>query len=185
MNRKPLLLMACLGLFTASTEAQSIGRIKRSLDRATGGNPYAPQTAPNRSGSGGSAAPGAVPAPPPSPAAAAAEKKKREQEAAETEKRVVDFLKQRVADGSPSAAYELGKRHEEGRGVPPDPKEARRLMELAAKGDNSDAKKWLTENTAPPVAEAAKGKAKGTAEEAIPAPPVRPASAPAKPAGAK
>ena len=99
---------------------------------------------------------------------------------------MVDFLKQRVADGSPSAAYELGKRHEEGRGVPSDPKEARRLMEMAVKGDNSDAKKWLTENPAPPVAEAAKGKAKGTAQETtIPAPPATPASAPAKPAGTK
>lgn len=185
MNRKPLLLMACLGLFAIAAEAQSIGRIKRSLDRATGGNPYAPQTAPNRSGSGGAPAPGTVPAPPPSPAAAAAEKKKREQEAAETEKRVVDFLKQRVADGSPSAAFELGKRHEEGRGVPLDPKEARRLMELAAKGDNSDAKKWLVENPAPPAVDAAKAKSKGSAQPAVPASPAAPAPASTKPAGAK
>jgi hypothetical protein len=181
----PILLLACLGLLTTVAEAQSIGRIKRSLDRATGGNPYAPQPAPNRSGSGGAPAPGAVPAPPPSPAAVAAEKKRREQEAAETEKRVVDFLKQRVADGSPSAAYELGKRHEEGRGVPVDVKEARRLMELAAKGDNSDAKKWLVENPAPPVADAAKGKPPGSSKSAAPASPAPSAPAPTKPTGSK
>lgn len=185
MNRKPLLLMACLGLFATAVEAQSIGRIKRSLDRATGGNPYAPQTAPNRSGSGGAPAPGAVPAPPPSPAAAAAEKKKREQEAAETEKRVVDFLKQRVADGSPSAAFELGKRHEEGRGVPLDPKEARRLMELAAKGDNSDAKKWLAENPAPPAVDATKAKSNGPTPNGKSGSQSDPASPAAKPAVAK
>lgn len=149
-----LLLLPALGLILAfSTQAQSIGRLRRSIDRATGGNPYAPQLppAPSRPGApaGPGQPPGAAPAAPATPAQAAAERKRKEQEANETEKRVVDFLKQRVEQGSPSAAYDLAKRHEEGRGVAKDPVEARRLMELAAKRDNSDAKTWLAEHPAP------------------------------------
>jgi TPR repeat protein len=172
MNRKFLPLLALLGLLAATAEGQSIGRIKRSLDRATGGNPYAPQTAPNRSGAGGvsAPAPGVIPAAPLSPAAAAAEKKKREQEAAEADKRVVDFLKQRIADGSPSAPFDLAKRHEEGRGVPEDPVEARRLMELAASRDNSEAKQWLRDTPAPkvePQEEVPKASPKATATPSV------------------
>lgn len=150
MNPRILLLPA-LGLILAvSAEAQSIGRIRRSIDRATGGNPYAPQLPPGPSRPTQPTGPGTAPAP--TPAQAAADRKRKEQEANETEKRVVDFLKQRVEEGSPSAAFDLAKRHEEGRGVPKDPVEARRLMELAAKRDNSDAKTWLAEHPAPPPA---------------------------------
>lgn len=159
MNPRFLLLPA-LGLVLAlSAEAQSIGRLRRSIDRATSGNPYAPQLppAPGRptQPAGPGQAPGVAPAPAPAtPAQAAAERKRKEQETNETEKRVVDFLKQRVEEGSPSAAYDLAKRHEEGRGVPVNPTEARRLMELAAQRDNSDAKVWLAEHPAPPKPEA-------------------------------
>jgi Sel1 repeat len=130
-------------LLAVPAPAQSIGRIKRSLDRAVGGGQQPPAQSP-RPG----AAPAPVAAPPLSPAGAAAKKKKEEQDAAEADKRVVEFLRERIKDGSPSAAFDLGKRYEEGRGVPADPAEARKLMELAAQRDNSDARQWLKDNPA-------------------------------------
>jgi TPR repeat protein len=143
---KPLPLglaaVAIVALALQPASAQSIGRIKRSLDRATGQQPQAPAQRP------GQVAP-AQPAPPLSPAAAAAAKKRDEQAAAEADKRVVEFLKQRVKDGSADAAYDLGVRYRDGRGVAADAKESRRLLELAAERGNSDAKQWLKDNPAP------------------------------------
>ncbi len=126
--------------------AQSIGRIKRSLDRATG--QQAPAQAPAQ------AVP-AQPVKPLTPAEAAAAKQKKEQAAAEADKRIVEFLQQRVKDGSADAAYDLGTRHIDGRGVKPDATEARRLIELAAQRGNSDAKQWVKDNPAPKADEAA------------------------------
>lgn len=139
--------VATLALQPAS--AQSIGRIKRSLDRATGQQPPAqvPGQRPQQ----------IVPAQPAkqlTPAEAAAAKQRKEQAAAEADKRVVEFLQQRVKDGSADAAYDLGTRHIDGRGVKPDPAEARRLIELAAQRGSSDAKQWVKDNPAPKTEEA-------------------------------
>ncbi|HTH47851.1 MAG TPA: SEL1-like repeat protein [Candidatus Limnocylindria bacterium] len=135
--------------------AQSIGRIRQSLDKATGGATAARA----RSGTTVSTQTGA-PAPDPQVAAQlqaqvqaadALATKRNKAALVGADQRVVDFLKQRIADGSADAAYELAKRYEEGRGVEADPVEARRLYALAAERDNEDAKKWLEENPAPPA----------------------------------
>lgn len=65
------------------------------------------------------------------------------------DQRVVDFLKQRVEDGSAGAAFDLAKRYEDGKGVEEDATEARRLYKLSAERGNDEAKKWLEEHPAP------------------------------------
>ncbi len=69
-------------------------------------------------------------------------KKYKEQES-ETDKRIVESLKSRVADGSADAAYDLAQRHLTGKSVPKDEAEARHLMALSAARGNEDAKIWL------------------------------------------
>lgn len=123
--------------------AQSVGRIRRSLDKATGGQTAAP-TRPT---------PAAPAANPQQAAAIQAAQNKRNQEAAVgADQRVIAFLKERVEGGSAEAAFDLAKRYEEGKGTKADPKEARRLYELAGQRGHEEAKTWLKDHPAPLVA---------------------------------
>ena len=133
----------------------SVGRIRKSLDKATGGA----TSQPGQPGAGG------VPAAPQVNAAAAAQAQKERAEQAAAiaaaqnkrnqqalvgaDERVVAFLKKRVEDGSADAAHDLAKRHEEGKGVPEDAAEARRLYQLSAERGNEDAKKWVEAHPEP------------------------------------
>ena len=138
----PVVVGVALGAASLPVTAQSIGRIRRSLDKATGG-----QTAP------------AAPARPANPAPAtstaqtaaiqAAQNKRNAEAAVGADQRVVEFLKERVESGSAEAAFDLAKRYEEGKGVTADPKEARRLYALAAERGHEEAKAWLKEHPAP------------------------------------
>lgn len=147
------IVLSCLAVLALAAvdpaSAQTVGRIRKSLDKATGGG-TAPAPAP--------VAP--APAVPLDPEAAAraraqaqaaaalnAQRNKAAQVGADA--RVVDFLKQRVEDGSADAAFDLAKRYEEGKGVDADPKEARKLYTLAAERGNTEAKTWLDEHPAP------------------------------------
>ncbi len=126
--------------------AQTVGRIRRSLDKATGGQTAAP-TRP--------AAPPAAANPQTAAQAAAiqaAQEKRNQQAAVGADQRVIDFLKERVEAGSGDAALDLAKRYDEGRGVVADPKEARRLYALAAERGNEEAKGWLQDHPVLPVA---------------------------------
>lgn len=128
--------------WTPSASAQSIGRIRKSLDKATGGATAAP----------GSGAP--APAPITSTAAqtaaneAAANQRNKAAQVG-VEDRVVAFLRQRIDDGSADAAFDLAKRYEEGKGVTADPAESRRLYALSAERGNEEAKAWLAANPEP------------------------------------
>jgi TPR repeat protein len=124
----------------APATAQSVGGIRRSLDKATGGQTASP-TRP---------APAAPAANPQQAAALQAAQNKRNQAAAVgADQRVIDFLKERVEGGSAEAAFDLAKRYEEGKGIKADPKEARRLYELAGQRGHEEAKAWLKEHPAP------------------------------------
>ncbi len=140
----------------------TVGRIRGSLDKATGG-----ATATQSK----NAATSAPAAPQIDPAAIAKAQKARDAQASAiaagqnqrnqkalvgADQRVVDFLKKRVEDGSAGAAYDLAKRYEEGKGVEEDATEARRLYKLSAERGNDEAKKWLDEHPEPK---------KGTAKE--------------------
>lgn len=153
----------------APVSAQSFNRIRRSLDRATGGQTAAPvRQVP---------VPAAPTLTPEQAAAAKAAEVKRQKAAAAAEDKVVPFLRERVEGGSADAAYDLAQRYEEGRGVKVDPEEARRLYKLSDEGGNEAAKKWLKENPEPKPSPGAKAAA------ATPA--VAPATTPAKKAPAK
>ncbi|MBL9173707.1 MAG: SEL1-like repeat protein [Verrucomicrobiales bacterium] len=147
-----------------SASAQSIGRIRKSLDKATGGASAA-------------SASGAPVAPPPASTAAqtaaneAAANQRNKAAQVGVEDRVVAFLRQRVDDGSADAAFDLGKRYEEGKGVTADPAEARRLYALSAERGNEEAKAWLAANPEP-AKEATAGKAAAGGTSATGAPPV-------------
>ncbi len=142
-----------------SSHAQTIGRIRQSLDKATGGATAARNNAIGGTTTTTTPAQAAAVAAANQQAAAQAQAQaaaadtlanKRNQAAlVGADDRVVAFLKERIANGSADAAYELAKRYEEGKGVTADPVEARRLYSLAAERDNEDAKKWLEENPAP------------------------------------
>ncbi|MBN9691051.1 MAG: SEL1-like repeat protein [Verrucomicrobia bacterium] len=172
MNSSLTVALVYLGSLALTVNAQSVGRIRKSLDKATGGATAAP----------------ARPAPPPSSAAAvsataaaAAAPKVPKESAAEVDQRVITFLNQRIEDGSADAAFDLAKRYEEGKGVPVDPKESRRLYSLAAERGNEEAKAWLEAHPAPAeVAPAAAEAAKPGTTPATPAP-ANPAEKPAKP----
>lgn len=75
-----------------------------------------------------------------------AERQRNERALVGVDDRVVKFLKQRIADGSAEAPFELAQRHESGRGVPVDPAEARRLYGLAAERGHREAQDWLREH---------------------------------------
>ena len=146
-----LLLVAPL-----SSQAQSITRIRKSIDKATGGATAAPPrpgapTVQTQTTAADAAANAQAAAQLQAQAAAAdALATKRNQAAlVGADDRVIAFLKERIANGSADAAYDLAKRYEEGKGVVADPVEARRLYSLAAERDNEDAKKWLEEHPAP------------------------------------
>jgi len=157
-------------LMATPVAAQSVGRIRRSLDKATGGATAAPA-----SGAASSAA--VAPSSTQAQVAAneAAARRRNQASQVGVEDRVVAFLKQRIEDGSADAAFDLAKRHEEGKGVPADPEEARRLYTLSAERGNEEAKTWLAEHPEPEgAAKAATGEGEdaakaGTAEAAAPA----------------
>jgi TPR repeat protein len=142
-----LVVVSLAGLHGAS--AQTVGRIRKSLDKATGGA-TAPAAAPLAPAS-------AVPLDPEAAAraraqaqAAAAMNAQRNKAAqVGADARVVEFLKQRVEDGSADAAFDLAKRYDEGKGVTADPKEARKLYTLAAERGNTEAKDWLEAHPIP------------------------------------
>lgn len=143
--RLPLLVAALVTTaVTLPASAQTVGRIRRSLDKATGGQTAAPArpATPPPAGNPQTAAQAA--------AIQAAQNKRNQQAAVGADQRVIDFLKERVEGGSADAAFDLAKRYEEGKGTVADPKEARRLYELAAERGNEDAKAWLKEHPAPP-----------------------------------
>lgn len=146
MNRRnSAFVLAVLTVAAACVpaSAQSVGRIRRSLDKATGGQTAAP-TRP---------APAAPAANPQQAAAIQAAQNKRNQEAAVgADQRVIEFLKERVEGGSAEAAFDLAKRYEEGKGTKADPKEARRLYEVAGQRGHEEAKTWLRDHPAPLVA---------------------------------
>jgi TPR repeat protein len=140
------LLLAATCLLAADATGQSVGRVRRSLERAVGGGQQAGQPAPAPVQPATPADPAAIAA---ARAAAEADKKRRAKETEDAEVRVVEFLRQRVADGSADAAHDLAARHETGKGVPADAKEARRLYALAAERGNEDARQWLKEHPEP------------------------------------
>lgn len=165
MNSSLAVALVCLGSLAFTVNAQSVGRIRKSLDKATGGATAAP----------------ARPAPPPpsasavsatAAATAVAAPKVPKESPSEVDQRVITFLNQRIDDGSADAAFDLAKRYEEGKGVPVDPKESRRLYSLAAERGNEDAKAWLEAHPAPAVetAPAATEAAKPGTTPAAPAP---------------
>jgi hypothetical protein len=137
----------------APVRGQSIGRIRQSINKATGG--AAP--APAKAGQAGGVQATAVAVDPQAQkeaqaqaaAASALYDKKNKEASVGVDQRVIDFLKKRIDDGSADAAYDLGKRYEEGKGVEADPVEARRLYKLSAERGNEDAVTWLKEHPDP------------------------------------
>lgn len=128
--------------WTPSASAQSVGRIRRSLDKATGGATAA----------SGSGAPAAAPTTSTAAQTAANEAAANQRNKAAqvgVDDRVVAFLRQRIDDGSADAAFDLAKRYEEGKGVTADPAESRRLYALSAERGNEEAKAWLAANPEP------------------------------------
>ena len=159
-SRLPLLTVTTLWIAAATVvSAQSVNRIRQSINKATGGAAGAP---------GVPQIP--VPAAPtltPEQAAAvkAAQLKRQKEAAAEADAKVVPFLKERVEGGSADAACDLAKRYETGKGVTTDAKEARRLYQLGADRGNEEAKTWLKEH--PPTPEVK------PAAAVVPAPPAK------------
>ena len=78
-------------------------------------------------------------------AKAMAATKARDAKKAAADKRAVEFLKKRVAQGSASAAYKLGVRYLEGDGVETNKAEAVRLLTLAANEGDKKAQEKLKE----------------------------------------
>lgn len=144
-----LLILLLAGSALAPASAQSVGRIRRSLDKATGGA----TSGTGRSGSAsasaqtGGAAASSSQAQTAANEAAANQRNKAAQ--AGVDDRVVAFLNQRIEDGSVDAPVDLAKRYEEGKGVEPDPVEARRLYTLGAERGNTEAKAWLQDHPEP------------------------------------
>lgn len=148
----PHLLTALLATAVAiPASAQSVGRIRKSLDKATGGaTKAATPSSPTPAGGATATASQAQIA-----ANEAAANKRNKAAQVGVDSRVISFLKQRVEDGSVDAPVDLAKRYEEGKGVEADPVEARRLYTLGAERGNEEAKLWLENNPAPekPVTE--------------------------------
>ena len=182
----PHLLMALLATAVATpASAQSVGRIRKSLDKATGGTTKAatPST-PTPTGGAPAASSQAQIA-----ANEAAANKRNKAAQVGVDSRVVDFLKQRVEEGSVDAPVDLAKRYEEGKGVEADPVEARRLYTLGAERGNEEAKVWLENNPAPekpatevPPVDPNPPKSVPTAQEKTAAPAPAPGPTPASPA---
>ncbi|MEN9674765.1 MAG: hypothetical protein RIS76_661 [Verrucomicrobiota bacterium] len=155
---KPLLLPHLLTALLATAvaipaSAQSVGRIRKSLDKATGGaTKAATPSTPAPAGGAPAASSQAQIA-----ANEAAANKRNKAAQVGVDSRVITFLKQRVEEGSVDAPVDLAKRYEEGKGVEADPVEARRLYTLGAERGNEEAKVWLENNPAPekPPTEAA------------------------------
>lgn len=74
--------------------------------------------------------------------------KEVQRKAGDVDARVVTFLRERMADGSADAAYDLAVRHLSAKGVEKSPDEARRLMLRASERGNEEAAKWLKTNAA-------------------------------------
>jgi TPR repeat protein len=131
-----------VGAASLPATAQSVGRTRRSLDTATGG-----QTAPVALTRPANPAPAATAAQ--TAAIQAAQNRSNAEAAGGADQRVVEFLEERVESGPAEAAFDLAKRHEEGKGLTADSKEARRLQALAAERGHEDAKAWLKEHPSP------------------------------------
>jgi hypothetical protein len=86
-----------------------------------------------------------------------AEKQRNERALVGADERVAAFLKQRTADGSADAPFDLAHRHETGKGVPVNESEARRLYGIAAGRGNRDAQNWLQEHPQAPSPTVAPG----------------------------
>ena len=86
-----------------------------------------------------------------------AEKQRNERALVGADERVAAFLKQRTADGSADAPFDLAHRHETGKGVPVNESEARRLYGIAAERGNRDAQNWLQEHPQAPSPTVAPG----------------------------
>ena len=168
MKKSPFIIVMLTALAVVaplSALAQvSISRVGRSLDKATGGATTTTAPATTKPGQTTTTATAPVPTVSLDPqaiaqaqkerqaqiaAAAAAANKRNKAALVGADQRVIDFLKKRIADGSADAALDLAKRHEEGKGVPEDPIESRRLYALAAERGNEEAKTWLEEHPAP------------------------------------
>ena len=145
MKPAALSLLAAPGLWAVTSTlapAQSIGRIRQSINNATGGAAGAPVKPQYPT-------PAAPTLTPEQAAAVKAAQLKRQQEAAAAaDAKVVPFLKERVEGGSADAACDLAKRYETGKGVAADAKEARRLYQLGADRGSEEAKTWLKEHPA-------------------------------------
>jgi len=183
---KPLLLPHLLTALLATAvalpaSAQSVGRIRKSLDKATGGaTSAATPSTPAPAGGAPAASSQAQIA-----ANEAAANKRNKAAQVGVDSRVVTFLKQRVEEGSVDAPVDLAKRYEEGKGVEADPVEARRLYTLGAERGNEEAKLWLENNPEPekPATEAVLVdpktlKSEPPAQEKTSAPTPAPATAP-------
>lgn len=167
----PLLTTALLAVAVLTpASAQSIGRIRKSLDKATGG---ATQPATASGTASAQAATQATAIQAQNAAAEAAANRRNKAAQVGVDDRVIAFLKQRIEDGSADAPADLAKRYEEGKGVAADPAEARRLYTLAAERGNEEAKTWLQNN---PEAEKPAGE-KVAAEAEAPSTPKDPAPA--------
>jgi TPR repeat protein len=155
-----LAILTVVGPLAAHAQV-NVGIVRRSLDKATGGASSAQNKALAGQAPGADQAPVVV-----NPQAAIQSEKDRQAAIAAADaaanrrnkaalvgadQRVIEFLRKRIADGSADAAFDLAKRHEEGKGVPEDAVEARRLYSLAAERGNEDAKTWLTEHPAPKI----------------------------------
>lgn len=84
----------------------------------------------------------------------AAERARPKEDPAKVDKRVVEFLKDRVEHGSIEARCDLGKRYLTGRGVDQDETKARQLLQEAAAQGNKESARILAELGTPPTAEA-------------------------------
>jgi TPR repeat protein len=129
----------------ANAQATSVKRITRGL----------PTSAPDPTAPGGGRQGG--PTPPPAAARSAppttqvitstnqVTPQKTDEEKAELLKKTIEFQKRRAAEGSATSQYDLGLRYLNGDGLEKNPEEARKWLELSAKGGNNQAKAKLEE----------------------------------------
>jgi TPR repeat protein len=81
----------------------------------------------------------------------AAERARPKEDPAKVDKRVAEFLQERINHGSVDARYDLAKRYLDGRGVEIDENRARTLLNEAAAQGHADAGKLLAQLDAPRV----------------------------------
>jgi TPR repeat protein len=135
----------------AEAQATSVKRITRGLPTSSP-DPAAPGG--GRQGGGGPppppGAPGSArqPAPPTTQVIVSTNlvpAQKTDEEKAELLKKTIEFQKRRAGEGSATSQYDLGMRYLKGDGVEKNLEEARKWLELSAKGGNNQAKAKLEE----------------------------------------